>query len=271
MYKVSIPNGKPILFRHIPGPVNKIRVKVSIPNGKPILFRLGASLDEKALSSRFQSQTGSPSSSDLMARCIMQQAVRFQSQTGSPSSTDADRTGRTASSYAQFQSQTGSPSSSDTVSSASASKSEKFQSQTGSPSSSDDSNTMRDRSFRFCFNPKREAHPLQTRQCRVGDRHHHGVSIPNGKPILFRPMPARCSPLVSRWFQSQTGSPSSSDNRSCLAAARFSCRFQSQTGSPSSSDQAGVYDTRPGHRFQSQTGSPSSSDARSKRYMPRSR
>ncbi len=122
---------------------------------------------------------------------------------------------------------------------------------------------MRDRSFRFCFNPKREAHPLQTRQCRVGDRHHHGVSIPNGKPILFRPMPARCSPLVSRWFQSQTGSPSSSDNRSCLAAARFSCRFQSQTGSPSSSDQAGVYDTRPGHRFQSQTGSPSSSDASS--------
>src|SRR5579875_508366 len=89
MYKVSIPNGKPILFRHIPGPVYKIRVKVSIPNGKPILFRLGASLDEKALSSRFQSQTGSPSSSDLMERCIMQQAVRFQSQTGSPSSSDS--------------------------------------------------------------------------------------------------------------------------------------------------------------------------------------
>src|SRR5579875_7359 len=89
------------------------------------------------------------------------------------------------------------------------------------------------------------------------------VSIPNGKPILFRQQNINGTNAPTGTFQSQTGSPSSSDVcLSCKFARpltgfnpkreahplqtatprrgrlRFPARFQSQTGSPSSSDKA---------------------------------
>ncbi len=115
-----------------------------------------------------------------------------------------------------------------------------FQSQTGSPSSSDEQRVSfrvmdvtrfnpkreahplqtarrcRRQGLCWCFNPKREAHPLQTVQLAIAsnqggvfqsqtgspsssDRHKglpplsdRQVSIPNGKPILFRPFKFQC-------------------------------------------------------------------------------
>src|SRR5579875_1460705 len=61
-----------------------------------------------------------------------------------------------------------------------------------------------------CFNPKREAHPLQTVKT---------IAVTN----------------AANMFQSQTGSPSSSDFFH-LPLPRIENLFQSQTGSPSSSD-----------------------------------
>src|SRR5579875_3274791 len=88
------------------------------------------------------------------------------------------------------------------------------------------------------FNPKREAHPLQTKPPRKGKDHENLVSIPNGKPILFRRRKLAQARLVETGFQSQTGSPSSSD-ADLHPAAMDTARFQSQTGSPSSSDPSG--------------------------------
>src|SRR5579875_3865313 len=86
---VSIPNGKPILFRlcHIFFVINSDIV--SIPNGKPILFRLVPFCIVTIVRLVFQSQTGSPSSSDLENPQISTCQRAFQSQTGSPSSSDA--------------------------------------------------------------------------------------------------------------------------------------------------------------------------------------
>ncbi len=133
------------------------------------------------------------------------------------------------------------------------------------------------------FNPKREAHPLQTSGCGKTTALKYLVSIPNGKPILFRQAPGyhervgaggfnpkreahplqtcRTLALMSerRPFQSQTGSPSSSDSSHRVSPAAGG-EFQSQTGSPSSSDVARAPQRTWQSRFQSQTGSPSSSD-----------
>ncbi len=134
------------------------------------------------------------------------------------------------------------------------------------------------------FNPKREAHPLQTQRDDAGDikrgefQSQTGspsssdtslsfastkllrVSIPNGKPILFRHLTLRAqeAPVFSfnpkreahplqtaqisyngtgvTEFQSQTGSPSSSDAVTNGYVVDNASKFQSQTGSPSSSD-----------------------------------
>ncbi len=160
---VSIPNGKPILFRRNtqgkqqwkevvcfnpkreahPLQTFGITIEVpahcavSIPNGKPILFRPRATIAaRRAL--WFQSQTGSPSSSDWILPILINCSFLFQSQTGSPSSSDKQCHLYYDPEKAEFQSQTGSPSSSDSVS------------------------RSREVSFLFGFNPKREAHPLQT-------------------------------------------------------------------------------------------------------------
>ncbi len=122
-----------------------------------------------------------------------------------------------------------------------------FQSQTGSPSSSDKTDGAPAISGRGGFNPKREAHPLQTACGGLISYPDCYVSIPNGKPILFR----RAEGFFPRdgcdAFQSQTGSPSSSDSEAVPAPGPLLV-FQSQTGSPSSSDRA------IGHCFQSGRG-----------------
>ncbi len=136
---------------------------------------------------------------------------------------------------------------------------EMFQSQTGSPSSSD---------AQFAKRPR-----LQL-----------PVSIPNGKPILFRREPRKRGRKKREEFQSQTGSPSSSDQHRIWVWDEVLRWFQSQTGSPSSSDVPKIFfntgalkvsipNGKPilfrrrrcssasrSSMFQSQTGSPSSSD-----------
>src|SRR5579875_630570 len=88
-----------------------------------------------------------------------------------------------------------------------------------------------------CFNPKREAHPLQTsstfhfhvlRTCFNPKREAHPLQT------LFHP----ASYTTISLFQSQTGSPSSSDDTALDIAGLSHKLFQSQTGSPSSSDRA---------------------------------
>ncbi len=111
---VSIPNGKPILFRRQVWRFRPRELCVSIPNGKPILFRPQKKSARRCLTLPFQSQTGSPSSSDVFVK-----ASRLPAPIG--------------------------------------------------------------------FNPKREAHPLQTGGAGPLPFHSPQVSIPNGKPILFRP------------------------------------------------------------------------------------
>src|SRR5579875_884265 len=113
--KVSIPNGKPILFRRdeMQAPAFRHGV-VSIPNGKPILFRLPPTPGVRQVTASFQSQTGSPSSSDV--RCFYPVIIaveEFQSQTGSPSSSDFSFLIFQVKADLMFQSHTGSPSSSD--------------------------------------------------------------------------------------------------------------------------------------------------------------
>src|SRR5579875_2699936 len=89
---VSIPNGQPILFRLLSfaGSWGQ-RPRVSIPNGKPILFRPRFTTQWDELFAVFQSQTGSPSSSDSDYPAALLPLVMFQSQTGSPSSSDLRR------------------------------------------------------------------------------------------------------------------------------------------------------------------------------------
>ncbi len=161
-----------------------------------------------------------------------------------------------------------------------------FQSQTGSPSSSDPrcnrpTITARSvsipngkpilfrrrwmtrwRSVATSFNPKREAHPLQTQPtcCRAPYRKRGFNPKREAHPLQTSfSMSATTKPSK---FQSQTGSPSSSDplavSRCALPmegfnpkreahplqttsqplARKLSGQFQSQTGSPSSSDRA---------------------------------
>src|SRR5579875_3002428 len=88
----------------------------------------------------------------------------------------------------------------------------KFQSQTGSPSSSDEEARKDPVEFTKSFNPKREAHPLQTYIDFLGQDLTLQVSIPNGKPILFRLGYSKAGAISRLGFQSQTGSPSSSDS-----------------------------------------------------------
>ncbi len=206
----------------------------------------------------FQSQTGSPSSSDEAP--LRQNGLKDEVSipNGSPSSSD---TGSEQSVHAQggvsipngkpilfrhhlhrwlqhwtlaFQSQTGSPSSSDNAIVQVRSGVAVFQSQTGSPSSSDI-------------------------LIRKPDSASRDVSIPNGKPILFRLGLARLRAIVPYEFQSQTGSPSSSDFlplRSAGGHLGFNPKREAhplQTGN-------GKQDGNEVEMFQSQTGSPSSSD-----------
>src|SRR5579875_3662804 len=170
--RVSIPNGKPILFRPISfcdvfhvftfqsqtgSPSSSDHVwhwlyrrgrLVSIPNGKPILFRPSTCHFAWRLPCKFQSQTGSPSSSDARSICArFASSMRFNpKREAHPLQTNA-----WAAAAASFRS---------------------FQSQTGSPSSSDLEKPLPFRDGELCFNPKREAHPLQTRNiASVCERH----------------------------------------------------------------------------------------------------
>ncbi len=133
------------------------------------------------------SQTGSPSSSDLRTSALLTTKMTlFQSQTGSPSSSDSAGHAPRRGLQLRVSIPNGKPIlfrlqlfalTSGTIS--------KFQSQTGSPSSSD--LYLFVMSFMFLrFNPKREAHPLQTQRERGSNDRRSSVSIPNGKPILFR-------------------------------------------------------------------------------------
>src|SRR5579875_1889768 len=111
----------------------------------------------------FQSQTGSPSSSDLvllpLTPCTLNsfnpKREAHPLQTGRSSVVSSVKS-------LPFQSQTGSPSSSDRRASSSPRTSDTFQSQTGSPSSSDQKRLPALPAVAARFNPKREAHPLQT-------------------------------------------------------------------------------------------------------------
>src|SRR5579875_3689635 len=131
----------------------------------------------------FQSQTGSPSSSDEAITATKRQKSEFQSQTGSPSSSDSDNGCVWQYDSLPFQSQTGSPSSSDGILPPETLIPYEFQSQTGSPSSSDCDCERQAAQLCLCFNPKREAHPLQTLVVLSSCLRHEPVSIPNGKPI----------------------------------------------------------------------------------------
>ncbi len=186
---VSIPNGKPILFRlfllDLPG---QSRLNVSIPNGKPILFRLSL-------------RGGSP----LWRRCFnpKREAHPLQTVQGM----------KQAQPMLQFQSQTGSPSSSDCEC-----EPDRLPGCTG-------------------FNPKREAHPLQT----LGTLRRTGggrlVSIPNGKPILFRHELGYILSPRGGYVSIPNGKPILFRRLRISGAGGASLQFQSQTGSPSSSDE----------------------------------
>src|SRR5579875_2481856 len=79
------------------------------------------------------------------------------------------------------------------------------------------------------FNPKREAHPLQTGVSISCECRHRKVSIPNGKPILFRLGSCERAAMQTAQFQSQTGSPSSSDEAMTRTGIVEAEQFQSQT------------------------------------------
>ncbi len=136
----------------------------------------------------------------------------FQSQTGSPSSSDLVLLPLTPCTLNSFNpKREAHPLQTGRSSVVSSVKSLPFQSQTGSPSSSDWWSMIVASARAKSFNPKREAHPLQTAELPVLPVHQirfnpkreaHPlqtksgfllfllsplVSIPNGKPILFRP------------------------------------------------------------------------------------
>src|SRR5579875_1119215 len=188
---------------------------VSIPNGKPILFRRGGigRLD-KGKESFNPKREAHPLQTFIPHRKTTRQRM-FQSQTGSPSSSDfvlchaPDR-------FLKFQSQTGSPSSSDPVYGA---------------------GVLR-RYNRF--NPKREAHPLQTRGRATAHACADNVSIPNGKPILFRPPGARWRSQLLKKVSIPNGKPILF-RQSLFILRQGDAKFQSQTGSPSSSDGKGAF------------------------------
>ncbi len=185
---VSIPNGKPILFRlRAASSIRPDRSLVSIPNGKPILFRLTTVMWQRGQDNVFQSQTGSPSSSDLsrgVCRCA-------GGQVSIPNGKPILFRHKSPRSDHQSSSQVSIPNGkpilfrriSDLIGLVTGVQ---FQSQTGSPSSSDSMKFRRETASNFRFNPKREAHPLQTHGRLHGDTRCPHVSIPNGKPILFR-------------------------------------------------------------------------------------
>ncbi len=141
----------------------------------------------------------------------MDHLAGFQSQTGSPSSSDSDLWGGMAYYSVWFQSQTGSPSSSDRVVFPAGNL----------PVAS--------------FNPKREAHPLQTVERAKVQCSDILVSIPNGKPILFRRgEQERCHKKQLCFNPKREAHPL--QTLLCLRLAAIVQEFQSQTGSPSSSD-----------------------------------
>src|SRR5579875_2650939 len=122
----------------------------------------------------FQSQTGSPSSSDSGAQDLLSRGRRFNPKREAHPLQTVHIDRRAVRNCA-------------------------FQSQTGSPSSSDEAAAV-SRAISCSFNPKREAHPLQTGDCVRGAGEIICVSIPNGKPILFRLSDASVTDEISNSF-----------------------------------------------------------------------
>ncbi len=137
--------------------------QVSIPNGKPILFRLRMWDSYQEVS---QCQVSIPNGKPILFRQSRRERekimkILFQSQTGSPSSSDGESSLRQDSLKQGFNP-----------------KREAHPLQTLI--------SILPRWILQGFNPKREAHPLQTQAVTHNMSGMPVVSIPNGKPILFR-------------------------------------------------------------------------------------
>ncbi|SRR5579875_1354089 len=85
---VSIPNGKPILFRLSGRDSLHARAAVSIPNGKPILFRQRMRMAIRSPSHCFNPKREAHPLQTLLISPMTTLLPKFQSQTGSPSSSD---------------------------------------------------------------------------------------------------------------------------------------------------------------------------------------
>src|SRR5579875_3032241 len=208
---VSIPNGKPILFRRATrNQAGDGAAPVSIPNGKPILFRLsmkmGGPNGETGFNPKREAhplQTLRDSLRDSLWDCFNPKREAHPLQTGCQRKSSC------------------------------------------TPSN--------------CFNPKREAHPLQTcnnpttahlnqyvsipngkpilfrPESAAGNRNEVAVSIPNGKPILFRQSSRKSFACAKKSFNPKREAHPLQTPLS-RSRSRNAGMFQSQTGSPSSSD-----------------------------------
>src|SRR5579875_532391 len=118
--------------------------------------------------------------------------------------------------------------------------------------------------MKACFNPKREAHPLQTGLFRKQSAIKGSVSIPNGKPILFR----RSSTGISTAWAFCFNPKREAHPLQTLAQAHFE-RYAKAGFNPKREAHPLQTETRfvqaggAQASFQSQTGSPSCSDCES--------
>ncbi len=110
-----------------------------------------------------------------------------------------------------------------------------FQSQTGSPSSSDPDTVSVFPHCRGVSIPNGKPILFRPRNAARIHGKRKGVSIPNGKPILFRPsILPRARPVLRRFNPKREAHPLQTPLFPTFPIVFH--KFQSQTGSPSSSD-----------------------------------
>ncbi len=111
------------------------------------------------------------------------------------------------------------------------------------------------------FNPKREAHPLQTLVPDQTEYNAIGVSIPNGKPILFRPS-STCQSIcmISCFNPKREAHPLQTTVRESIIVLLPMSFNPKREAHPLQTFSDGPGTRLTFEQFQSQTGSPSSSD-----------